>query len=121
MLQFWGISGLLHILFAKFWESFILLKVILFLREAASSDDDDDGFSWLEEMGVQDKVKKPDAVSIKLYPFFLFRHLLQWKALQLLPFGESKRNVLPTSETYPAPVHHKWGNQGNPFKSRLLL
>uniref|UniRef100_A0A669QYK1 Downstream neighbor of SON n=1 Tax=Phasianus colchicus TaxID=9054 RepID=A0A669QYK1_PHACC len=33
---------------------------------AAPSDDDDDGFSWLEEMGVQDKVKKPDAISIKL-------------------------------------------------------
>ncbi|NXK80763.1 DONS protein, partial [Amazona guildingii] len=29
-------------------------------------DDDDDGFSWLEEMGVQDKVKKPDAISMKL-------------------------------------------------------
>ncbi|XP_031468396.1 protein downstream neighbor of Son [Phasianus colchicus] len=35
-------------------------------EEAAPSDDDDDGFSWLEEMGVQDKVKKPDAISIKL-------------------------------------------------------
>ncbi|NXX11268.1 DONS protein, partial [Podargus strigoides] len=34
---------------------------------APSDDDDDDGsFSWLEEMGVQDKVKKPDAISIKL-------------------------------------------------------
>uniref|UniRef100_A0A8C2T0T6 DNA replication fork stabilization factor DONSON n=1 Tax=Coturnix japonica TaxID=93934 RepID=A0A8C2T0T6_COTJA len=42
-------------------------RMILFLREAApSDDDDDDGFSWLEEMGVQDKVKKPDAISIKL-------------------------------------------------------
>ncbi|XP_056595093.1 protein downstream neighbor of son homolog [Triplophysa dalaica] len=29
-------------------------------------DDDDDGFSWLQEMGVQDKIKKPDAISIKL-------------------------------------------------------
>ncbi|XP_028837236.1 protein downstream neighbor of Son [Denticeps clupeoides] len=29
-------------------------------------DDDDDGFSWLEEMGVQDKIKKPDSISIKL-------------------------------------------------------
>uniref|UniRef100_A0A8C8SCZ3 Downstream neighbor of SON n=1 Tax=Pelusios castaneus TaxID=367368 RepID=A0A8C8SCZ3_9SAUR len=27
---------------------------------------DDESFSWLEEMGVQDKIKKPDAVSIKL-------------------------------------------------------
>ncbi|NXU36836.1 DONS protein, partial [Drymodes brunneopygia] len=35
--------------------------------EPAPSDDDDDGsFSWLEEMGVQDKVKKPDAISIQL-------------------------------------------------------
>uniref|UniRef100_A0A8B9GA58 Downstream neighbor of SON n=1 Tax=Amazona collaria TaxID=241587 RepID=A0A8B9GA58_9PSIT len=38
------------------------------MEEPAPSDDDDDddGFSWLEEMGVQDKVKKPDAISIKL-------------------------------------------------------
>ncbi|XP_064327219.1 protein downstream neighbor of Son isoform X2 [Phalacrocorax carbo] len=35
-------------------------------EEAAPSDDDDESFSWLEEMGVQDKVKKPDAISIKL-------------------------------------------------------
>uniref|UniRef100_A0A671RIS4 DNA replication fork stabilization factor DONSON n=1 Tax=Sinocyclocheilus anshuiensis TaxID=1608454 RepID=A0A671RIS4_9TELE len=28
--------------------------------------DDDGGFSWLKEMGVQDKIKKPDAISIKL-------------------------------------------------------
>ncbi|XP_075579000.1 protein downstream neighbor of Son [Pelecanus crispus] len=34
---------------------------------APSDDDDDEGFSWLEEMGVQDKVKKPDAISIKLH------------------------------------------------------
>lgn len=32
-------------------------------------EDDDGGFSWLKEMGVQDKIKKPDAISIKLYPF----------------------------------------------------
>ncbi|RMB92406.1 hypothetical protein DUI87_31176 [Hirundo rustica rustica] len=32
-----------------------------------SDDDDDDGsFSWLEEMGVQDEVKKPDTLSIQL-------------------------------------------------------
>ncbi|KAK1170111.1 hypothetical protein AOXY_G9081 [Acipenser oxyrinchus oxyrinchus] len=31
-------------------------------------DEDDGGFSWLEEMGVQDKIKKPDTISIKLYP-----------------------------------------------------
>ncbi|XP_072275825.1 protein downstream neighbor of Son [Pyxicephalus adspersus] len=30
------------------------------------SDDDDESFSWLEEMGVEDKIKKPDAISIKL-------------------------------------------------------
>ncbi|XP_072850205.2 protein downstream neighbor of Son [Pogona vitticeps] len=30
-------------------------------------DDDDEGFSWLEEMGVHDKIKKPDTISIKLY------------------------------------------------------
>ncbi|NWI54498.1 DONS protein, partial [Calyptomena viridis] len=35
--------------------------------EAAPSDDDEDeSFSWLEEMGVQDQVKKPDAISIQL-------------------------------------------------------
>ncbi|NWR39196.1 DONS protein, partial [Tachuris rubrigastra] len=37
-------------------------------EEPALSDDDDDdeSFSWLEEMGVQDEVKKPDAFSIQL-------------------------------------------------------
>ncbi|XP_067146107.1 protein downstream neighbor of Son [Apteryx mantelli] len=35
-------------------------------EEPAASDDDEESFSWLEEMGVQDKVKKPDAISIKL-------------------------------------------------------
>ncbi|NXT35211.1 DONS protein, partial [Pelecanoides urinatrix] len=35
-------------------------------EEPAPSDEDDESFSWLEEMGVQDKVKKPDAISIKL-------------------------------------------------------
>ncbi|NXD07777.1 DONS protein, partial [Nothocercus nigrocapillus] len=37
-------------------------------EEPAPSDDDDDeeSFSWLEEMGVQDKIKKPDAISIKI-------------------------------------------------------
>ncbi|NXU54168.1 DONS protein, partial [Turnix velox] len=34
--------------------------------DTAPSDDDDESFSWLEEMGVQDKVKKPDAISITL-------------------------------------------------------
>uniref|UniRef100_A0A8C3BLS3 DNA replication fork stabilization factor DONSON n=1 Tax=Cairina moschata TaxID=8855 RepID=A0A8C3BLS3_CAIMO len=37
----------------------------VFLREPATSDDDE-SFSWLEEMGVRDKVKKQDAISIKL-------------------------------------------------------
>ncbi|KAL8190565.1 UNVERIFIED_CONTAM: hypothetical protein K2H54_055733 [Gekko kuhli] len=32
----------------------------------SSGDDDEEGFSWLEEMGVQDKIKKPDAINIKL-------------------------------------------------------
>uniref|UniRef100_G1KD20 DNA replication fork stabilization factor DONSON n=2 Tax=Anolis carolinensis TaxID=28377 RepID=G1KD20_ANOCA len=29
-------------------------------------DDDDEGFLWLEEMGVQDKIKKPNNISIQL-------------------------------------------------------
>uniref|UniRef100_A0A663N9K9 Downstream neighbor of SON n=1 Tax=Athene cunicularia TaxID=194338 RepID=A0A663N9K9_ATHCN len=36
------------------------------VEPAPSDDDDDESFSWLEEMGVKDKVKKPDAISIKL-------------------------------------------------------
>ncbi|KAJ8283127.1 hypothetical protein COCON_G00056460 [Conger conger] len=41
-------------------------------EEAYGQDDDDDddedgGFSWLKEMGVQDKIKKPDSISIKLH------------------------------------------------------
>uniref|UniRef100_A0A8C1DJV5 DNA replication fork stabilization factor DONSON n=2 Tax=Cyprinus carpio TaxID=7962 RepID=A0A8C1DJV5_CYPCA len=35
-------------------------------NEEDEDDDDDGGFSWLKEMGVQDKIKKPDAISIKL-------------------------------------------------------
>ncbi|KAG7463627.1 hypothetical protein MATL_G00178640 [Megalops atlanticus] len=37
-------------------------------KEAEEDDDDDEdgGFSWLKEMGVQDKIKKPDSISIKL-------------------------------------------------------
>jgi hypothetical protein len=34
-----------------------------------SDEDEEESFSWLEEMGVQDKIKKPDILSIKLYPF----------------------------------------------------
>uniref|UniRef100_A0A8C0EDS8 DNA replication fork stabilization factor DONSON n=1 Tax=Bubo bubo TaxID=30461 RepID=A0A8C0EDS8_BUBBB len=36
------------------------------VAKTPSDDDDDESFSWLEEMGVKDKVKKPDAISIKL-------------------------------------------------------
>lgn len=47
--------------------------MILFPREPDPSDDDEhESFSWLEEMGVQDKVKKPDTISIKLYPFLAY-------------------------------------------------
>lgn len=53
----------------------------VFLREPATSDDDE-SFSWLEEMGVRDKVKKQDAISIKLYPFFAYRSVLLGKTLQ---------------------------------------
>ncbi|RLV85319.1 hypothetical protein DV515_00016091 [Chloebia gouldiae] len=42
-------------------------QVLMSDWEPAPSDDDDDGsFSWLEEMGVQDKVKKPDTISIQM-------------------------------------------------------
>ncbi|XP_054831089.1 protein downstream neighbor of Son [Eublepharis macularius] len=33
---------------------------------SSADDDDDEGFSWLEEMGVQDKIKKPEAITVKL-------------------------------------------------------
>uniref|UniRef100_A0A8D0H5T2 DNA replication fork stabilization factor DONSON n=1 Tax=Sphenodon punctatus TaxID=8508 RepID=A0A8D0H5T2_SPHPU len=36
-------------------------------KSTGDGDSDDEGFSWLEEMGVQDKIKKPDAISIKLW------------------------------------------------------
>lgn len=35
-------------------------------EQAISDDDEEESFSWLEEMGVQDKIKKPDILSIKL-------------------------------------------------------
>ncbi|XP_049641516.1 protein downstream neighbor of Son [Suncus etruscus] len=35
-------------------------------EQAMSDEDEDESFSWLEEMGVQDKIKKPDMLSIKL-------------------------------------------------------
>ncbi|NXY37268.1 DONS protein, partial [Pomatorhinus ruficollis] len=46
----------------------MMMEVSLGLRRWESKDDDDDdgSFSWLEEMGVQEKVKKPDAISIQL-------------------------------------------------------
>ncbi|TRY92772.1 hypothetical protein DNTS_024847, partial [Danionella cerebrum] len=34
--------------------------------EEEEEDDDECGFSWLKEMGVQDQIKKPDVISIKL-------------------------------------------------------
>ncbi|XP_066561872.1 protein downstream neighbor of son homolog isoform X2 [Amia ocellicauda] len=35
-------------------------------QQEEEDDDDDGGFSWLMEMGVQDKIKKPDSISVKL-------------------------------------------------------
>ncbi|XP_037380903.1 protein downstream neighbor of Son [Talpa occidentalis] len=35
-------------------------------EQAISDEDEEESFSWLEEMGVQDKIKKPDMLSIKL-------------------------------------------------------
>ncbi|XP_036208122.1 protein downstream neighbor of Son isoform X1 [Myotis myotis] len=35
-------------------------------EQAISDEDEEESFSWLEEMGVQDKIKKPDILSIKL-------------------------------------------------------
>ncbi|CAN2387583.1 replication fork protection [Pristimantis euphronides] len=35
-------------------------------EETPVDSDEDESFSWLEEMGVEDKIKKPDAISIKL-------------------------------------------------------
>ncbi|XP_066477818.1 protein downstream neighbor of Son [Tiliqua scincoides] len=36
-------------------------------EQGMSDGDEDEGFSWLEEMGVEDKIKKPDSISIKLF------------------------------------------------------
>lgn len=43
-------------------------------QEDDEEEEEDECFSWLKEMGVQDKIKKPDAISIKLYvkPFFVY-------------------------------------------------
>nr|KAF6268890.1 DNA replication fork stabilization factor DONSON [Pipistrellus kuhlii] len=35
-------------------------------EQAVSDEDEEESFSWLEEIGVQDKIKKPDILSIKL-------------------------------------------------------
>lgn len=35
-------------------------------EQEEEDDEEDGGFSWLKEMGVQDKIKKPDNISIKL-------------------------------------------------------
>ncbi|XP_036896470.1 protein downstream neighbor of Son isoform X2 [Sturnira hondurensis] len=35
-------------------------------EQAISDEDEEESFSWLEEMGVQDKIKKPDILSLKL-------------------------------------------------------
>ncbi|XP_040836704.1 protein downstream neighbor of Son [Ochotona curzoniae] len=35
-------------------------------EQPVSDEDEEESFSWLEEMGVQDKIKKPDTLSIKL-------------------------------------------------------
>ncbi|XP_075053305.1 protein downstream neighbor of Son isoform X2 [Mixophyes fleayi] len=35
-------------------------------EQAPLDSDEDENFSWLEEMGVEDQIKKPDAISIKL-------------------------------------------------------
>ncbi|XP_040279083.1 protein downstream neighbor of Son [Bufo bufo] len=35
-------------------------------EKAPAESDEDESFSWLEEMGVEDQIKKPDAISIKL-------------------------------------------------------
>ncbi|KAL6083365.1 hypothetical protein STEG23_011771 [Scotinomys teguina] len=35
-------------------------------EQAASDEDEEESLSWLEEIGVQDQIKKPDVISIKL-------------------------------------------------------
>lgn len=35
-------------------------------EQAVSDEDEEESFSWLEEIGVQDQIKKPDVISIKL-------------------------------------------------------
>lgn len=52
----------------------------------SSGDDEDDSLSWLKEMGVQDKIKRPDSISIQLYPSS-FPHSLTPSLHQLTPFS----------------------------------
>ncbi|XP_037646513.1 protein downstream neighbor of son homolog [Sebastes umbrosus] len=35
-------------------------------QDEGGNDDEDGSFSWLKEMGVQDKIKKPDSITIQL-------------------------------------------------------
>ncbi|KAL1788751.1 downstream neighbor of Son [Sigmodon hispidus] len=35
-------------------------------RAASEEEEEEEGFSWLEEIGVQDQIKKPDMISLKL-------------------------------------------------------
>ncbi|XP_076799270.1 protein downstream neighbor of Son isoform X1 [Arvicanthis niloticus] len=35
-------------------------------EQAGSDEDEEESFSWLEEIGVQDQIKKPDVISVKL-------------------------------------------------------
>ncbi|XP_042314319.1 protein downstream neighbor of Son [Sceloporus undulatus] len=37
------------------------------IGDGNDEDDDDEGLLWLEEMGVQDKIKKPDTIYIQLH------------------------------------------------------
>lgn len=96
----------------------------MFLREPATSDDDE-SFSWLEEMGVRDKVKKQDAISIKLYPFFAYRSVLLRKTQQEFlwyRFEFYKREILSQlPEAAPQQRTVSGDNQGTPFKSRILI
>ncbi|PNI55428.1 DONSON isoform 12, partial [Pan troglodytes] len=50
------------------WSNDATLQHVLMSdwEQAISDEDEEESFSWLEEMGVQDKIKKPDILSIKL-------------------------------------------------------
>lgn len=36
--------------------------------DEGENDDEEGSFSWLKEMGIQDKIKKPDSITMQLYP-----------------------------------------------------